>query len=390
MHTLIVAEALPHMQLFARAQLALGNTVGVYTSTPKFKMKRFPENVEHHFVPGPVQLFRGLTMNRFRIPRWAYDWDSDFFDKLASHRVGDCAMMQGAATSSLYTGRAVKKRGGKFVLDRACPDIRVQEAQLEEEARKVGGPFARAPRWFLERQIAEYEEADFIIVPSDYSGRSFPPHLRAKTIICRLTGSVRTVRKAPDPEPRPFTVGVVGGEPLRKGYLYLFEAWKQLGWTDAELKVRVSAQQIGRYPVLSNLVESMPNIKLVEYVPDIADFYRSCDAFILPSTDEGFGLALFEALGQGLPCIATTNCGSSELLTNGEDALLIPPFDVQAIKDALTRLRESPELRSTLSANGIRRIEAMQSGSQENLYQRGVEELMRRAFPATVSATASA
>ena len=369
------------MELFAHAQLMLGNSVGLYTTTPKGRLRGFPENIDYHFVPGPVQLFRGATMNRLTIPRWAYDWDSDFFDKLAARAIGDSAMMLGAASSSLYTGMACKKRGGKYVLDRACPDIRVQERQAAEEAAKVGGTFASAPQWFLDRQIREYEEADYIVLPSEYSRRSFPAHILPKTLVLRLTGAVRTTRK-PRPEgKRPFTVGVVGGEPLRKGYLYLLQAWKELGWTDVELKVRSSAKKLKAFPVLEKLIADQPTIKIVDYVPDISDFYASCDAFVLPSTDEGFGLALFEALGQGLPCIATTNCGSAELLTTEKDILLVPPFDSEALKVALTRLRESPELRATLGANAQARVAELQTGFEQSQYFQGVQELMQRAFP---------
>ena len=385
MHTLIVSEALSHMELFAHAQLTLGNTVGLYTTTPKFKLRGFPEGIDYRFVPGPVQLLRGVMANKLRIPRRAYDWDSDFFDRLASKRVGECALMLGAASSSLYTGRAVKARGGKYVLDRACPDIRVQEAQAEREARKVGAEFQRAPQWFLERQVAEYDEADFIVLPSEYSRRSLPAHIQPKTLVLRLTGAVRTMRPPKPHVQRPFTVGCVGGEPIRKGYLYLLEAWKNLGWgKDAELKLRTSAKKMAEYPVLTKMIGEMPNVTLVDYVPDIADFYDSCDAFILPSSDEGFGLALFEALGQGLPCVATTNCGASELLTPERDILLIPPFSPDAIAEALTRLRESPELRMTLAANAQARVKELQSNLDRSEYHKGVEELMERAFPALV------
>lgn len=383
MHVLIVAEALPHMQLFARSQLRLGNTLGVYTSTPRFKLRSFPKEIDYHFVPGPVQLLRGALRNRVVMPKAWNDWDSDFFDKLTARLIGDGAMMLGASTSSLYTGRAMQKRGGKYVVDRACPDIRVQEREMVEEARKVGSTFQCAPQWFLDRQIAEYEEADFIVSPSDYSRNSFPEHLRAKTVLLRLTGSVRTTYKTPSTEPRPFTVGVVGGQPLRKGYYYLLQAWKQLGWKDARLQLRTTAEQMGKYPVLAKLVADQPTVSYVPYLPDISDFYAGCDAFILPSIDDGFGMALFEALNQGVPCIATTHCGASELLTPEQDFIRIDPFRTDQIKDALERLRGDADLRARLGANGRARVGELQDDLGGASFHRGVEELMARAFPSS-------
>jgi hypothetical protein len=382
MHTLIASEALSHLELFAQAQLNRGNSVGVYTTTPRFMMKKFPKTFDYHFVPGPVQIMRGLLMNRARIPRFMYDWDSSTFDKLVARRMKGSDLILGAATSSLYTGRAAKRLGAKYVLDRACPDIRVQESIMLEETKKTGSSFERAPDWFLGRQVLEYEEADFIVSPSDYSRRSYPPHIKEKTIVVRLTGAVRTLPTVIPPPPRPFTVGIVGGQPIRKGYLYLLQAWKELGWTDTRLLIRSSGKVIKKFPVLAELLSSQPNVTLVDYVPDIADFYQQCDAFVLPSIDDGFGLALFEALGQGIPCIATSNCGASELLVPEEEFILIEPFKVEAIKQSLQRLRESPETRAKLAANGLRAVQKLQENLEDSQYKRGIDELMTRAFPA--------
>jgi glycosyltransferase involved in cell wall biosynthesis len=372
------------MDLFAQAQVSLGNSVGLYTTTPKFKIRGFPKQYDYHFVPGPVQLMRGLLMNRLNIPRFLYDWDCSTFDKLAARFVEKSDLLLGAATSSLLTGRAAKRNGGKYVLDRACPDIRVQESTILEESKKARGKFETAPEWFLERQVMEYEEADFIVAPSDYSRRSYPAHLREKTVIVRLTGSVKMLPVVePKPE-RPFTVGVVGGDPLRKGYMYLLQAWKELGWTDARLLMRTSDKVVGAYPAIAELLASQPNVSFVDYVPDIADFYRQCDAFILPSIDDGFGMAFFEALANGIPSIATSNCGASELLTPEEEFLLIEPFSAEAIRQALQRLRDSPELREKLAVNGWQAIKTLQEHSGKSEYQKGIDELMQRAFPAAV------
>ena len=384
MHTLIAAEGLTHLELFAQAQRARGNTVGLYTTTPKWMLHAgMPKDIQYHFYPGPIQILRGLLRNKAQMRRTWENWDSDFFDKIVAWGIEPADMVIAPSSSSLYTGRRIQKGGGKYVVDRGCPDIQWQEASMHEESKKAGTTFEAAAPWFMDRQLKEYDECDFLVVPSDFSRNTYAPHVKAKTLVLRLTGQVRTVDALPPTvQDRPFTVGCVGGQPMRKGYIYLLEAWKKLNWPDAKLLLRTNINLLKQYPKIMELVNSMPNVSIVSFVPNIDDFYKQCDTFILPSTDDGFGLALFEAIGQGIPCIATTNCGASELLTPERDILQIPAFDSQAIQDALTRMRESPDLRASLAANGLARVKEVGSKGKQSEYFTGVDELMARAFPA--------
>jgi len=170
-------------------------------------------------------------------------------------------------------------------------------------------------------------------------------------------------------------LGVVGGQPLRKGYLYLLQAWKELALPNAKLKIR-TGDAIYRYPLLKQLMAELPNVELVSYVPDISTFYAECDAFILPSVDDGFGMALFEAVANGVPSVATRNCGASELLVAERDCLLIDAFSMEQIKDAVLRLYESSDLRDRLSRNGPAAVEALQEGGLPRPYEDGVDHLL--------------
>jgi glycosyltransferase involved in cell wall biosynthesis len=292
----------------------------------------------------------------------------------ASLALKDCDLLLGAASSSLATGKAAQRMGATFVLDRACPDIRVQQALMIEEARKVGGEFRTNSPWFVERQVQEYETADFILSPSNYSRNSFPQHLKSKTVLAPLYGRAKVAPRVPKPAGAKFVVGVVGGQPLRKGYLYLLQAWKELALPNAELKIR-SGADFARYPVLAKLVAQQNNVSIISYIPDISAFYGECDAFILPSVDDGFGMALFEAVANGVPSIATRNCGASELLSDERDALLIDAFSVEQIKHSLQRLYESEELRERLTLSGPAAVEALQVGGVARPYEDGIGRL---------------
>ncbi len=62
--------------------------------------------------------------------------------------------------------------------------------------------------------------------------------------------------------------------------------------------------------------------------------YQSCDAFILTSRHESFGVVYIEALACGKPLIAT-RCGGPEIIVNKNNGILVPVGDVNSIKDAI-------------------------------------------------------
>jgi glycosyltransferase involved in cell wall biosynthesis len=362
-----------HYRLPANAFARRGCEVCLYTATPRSRMRGFAPAVRNRWIPAPVASFSALTHNR--TPLVLDELDSTFFDRWAAAVLQDCDLLLGASTSSLATGRAARRMGAAFVLDRACPDIRVQQQMMVEEARKVGGRFVTNSPWFVDRQVQEYETADFILAPSEFSRRSYPEHLRAKVVLAPLYGRSEVSVRVPKPAGSPFVLGMVGGGPLRKGSLYLLQAWKELALSHAQLKIRTSTE-IYTYPLLKQLITEQPNVSIISYIDDISKFYAECDVFILPSVDDGFGMALFEALANGVPSIASRNCGASELLVPERDCLLIDAFSVEQIKETVLRLYESRELRERLETNGPAAVAALQQDGMAKPYEEGLHRLM--------------
>jgi len=83
---------------------------------------------------------------------------------------------------------------------------------------------------------------------------------------------------------------------------------------------------------------------------NVPGILRSSDVFVLPSLGEGMSNSLLEAMATGLAVIATNVAGSEELITDGENGLLIPPRHLRALERALLRLIDSRALRHRLGA----------------------------------------
>lgn len=94
--------------------------------------------------------------------------------------------------------------------------------------------------------------------------------------------------------------------------------------------------------------------------PDARAVVGAADAVVLPSVWEGLPLVALEALAAGTPIVATAVRGLRELLTDGVDALLVPPGDADALASALRRVLEDGELARRLR-EGARRTAAAHS-----------------------------
>lgn len=79
--------------------------------------------------------------------------------------------------------------------------------------------------------------------------------------------------------------------------------------------------------------------------------------FVLPSRHEAIGVAFMEAMSCGLPTVGCNVDGVPELITSGQDGILVPPQDAPALATTLMRLAGDPELCQTLGAAGRARVE---------------------------------
>jgi glycosyltransferase involved in cell wall biosynthesis len=108
-------------------------------------------------------------------------------------------------------------------------------------------------------------------------------------------------------------------------------------------------------------------VLLVGYRQNVVEYLRAFDLFVLPSLFEGMPLSILEAMGAGLPVIATAVDGTPEVVLDGETGLLVPPADPPALAEAVNRLLADRELAARLGQQGRARSDGF---SEEALLDR--------------------
>jgi len=88
----------------------------------------------------------------------------------------------------------------------------------------------------------------------------------------------------------------------------------------------------------------------------LAACYARSDVFALPSTGEGFGLVFLEAMAFGVPIVAAAAGGSTDLVENEINGLLVSPHDPEQLARALRRLLCDDALRSRLGRQGMEKV----------------------------------
>ncbi|MBI4707422.1 MAG: glycosyltransferase family 4 protein [Candidatus Omnitrophica bacterium] len=164
-------------------------------------------------------------------------------------------------------------------------------------------------------------------------------------------------------------IGVVARLSEEKGHIYLIEAMQQVIKEFPQAKLLIAGE--GKMKkVLISLAGSLGIEKNVSFIPTVKDareIYALIDIFVLPSTKEGLGLALMEAMASEKPVIGTAVGGIKTLIKNGFNGLLVAPADPAALAGAIIRLIRNQQERKILAESAKTFI--AQNFSQEKMAQ---------------------
>ena len=90
---------------------------------------------------------------------------------------------------------------------------------------------------------------------------------------------------------------------------------------------------------------------------DLLSYYAASDCFVFPSYREGFPNTVIEAGAMGLPSIVTDINGAREIIINGENGVIVPSKDAEALHDAMLKMLEDKAERERMADNARHLIE---------------------------------
>jgi glycosyltransferase involved in cell wall biosynthesis len=145
-------------------------------------------------------------------------------------------------------------------------------------------------------------------------------------------------------------LGAVGRLEEQKGHAYLLQALPLVLTAMGEATLLLAGDGRLRESLERQARELgvEPQVKFLGTRRDMPLVYRALDVFVLPSLWEGLPLALLEAMGAGLPVVASRVGGAPEVVRDGVNGRLTPPGDVPALAEAIAELARRPEQRAAL------------------------------------------
>jgi len=228
-----------------------------------------------------------------------------------------------------------------------------------------------ATRSYLNAVVpAAIAEADVVVAVSHSVARALNQYYRVpREKIAVIPNGVGTrFRHVTDPIPleetrrkfglhAPFVLSVGTLEP-RKNHLGLIKAFTQVREQRADVVLALAGDEGWLYEETRQIVTKLKLEGRVRFLGRVSEdelvaLYNMAEIFAFPSFYEGFGIPPLEAMACGAPVITSNMSSLPEVV--GDAALMLDPYDIDAIAASISHLLEDRELRESLRQKGYER-----------------------------------
>ena len=306
---------------------------------------------------------------------FSYLYDSWVENELRSHSYD---VIQGIIGFGIRGFRHASSRHALKVVD--CPNthpVTLRGFWQRECDLWCPGENVPMPGRFFRRMTQELEMADMILCPSVFVKETMLlngiPESKCFVNPFGVDSQLFKSHSLIPTTPKFICVGTIC---LRKGHQYLFRAFELVK------KVVPTAELICVGDYKRDFAKEKPKWKeSFTHIPHVdqttlAGILQNCTAFVFPSQEEGFARVLSEAMGAGLPIIASHESGATTLVQDGIEGLIVRGRDPQHIADAMVQIALDPELNLKMGKAAFRK--GASSNSWQDYGDRLIEEYQRR------------
>lgn len=336
-----------------------GHLERLITSYPKFAVVKYGIPTDRITS---LPLKEVLSRANSRLPVWMQRCEFDFyfndwFDRQASGYLPECDICVAWSGSGLHTIRRAKANGAITIIERGSSHIEYQRDILREEYARLGIRVEAVSPKIVEKELQEYTEADYIAVPSGFAKQTFLDQGVPENKLIHVPFGVNLEEFHPLPQgDDTFRVINVGRQGIRKGTMYLLEAFTRLNLPDAELLLVGPVEQEFK-PFLRKYKGKFQHIGVVPQ-SQLLHYYARGSVFVIPSVEEGLAMVQAQAMACGLPVICTTNTGGGDIVRDGIDGFIVPIRDVEKLKERILYMYENREVCREMGQNALKHVSA--------------------------------
>jgi glycosyltransferase involved in cell wall biosynthesis len=278
-----------------------------------------------------------------------------FCRRVVADGLAESSLVHVSNTQGLGVLRYAKQRGLRTCLEQTIAPYKFEHQLITQELEQFPGwedacdPQEPAILDYCQREVEEWKLSDTILCGSDFVRRAIdrvggPAHKCRVVPYAYENEEAGRLRTRPH---RPIHVLVPGTVCLRKGIQYVREA----AGLAASWAVFRSVGSVRVSKPAEALLRERLELRGPVARSEMRRHYEWADIVLLPSLCEGSATVAYEALSWGLPVVCTSNTGS--LARHGENGLLVPIRNSQAIAAALEALVRHPHRLGALSQGAL-------------------------------------
>ncbi len=318
----------------------------------------FDERARHGAV---VTLFTGQHPLRALVKRTLFG-RLDSWESVLTHPREVAFGRSSLLTDLLLVRKLQRLKPGVLVLTR--PVLNVVGARFAPaHVRTVGQEHMNFSLHAPELQawmLPAYRRLDALTVLTSGDERDYRAALSGSAVVLRRVPNGLPALPAVVSDSTARVVVAAGRLTRQKGFDLLVRAFAQVVERRPDWQLRIFGDG-SEQDALQRLIGELGldrSVFLMGRTSHVSDELARGSVYALSSRFEGFGMVIIEAMSAGLP-VVSFDCprGPGDIITHGEDGLLVPPEDVGALATGLLKLMEDDERRRTMAAAARRTAE---------------------------------